>query len=272
MISSIVLTDTYKIGVNENGKFWLGETKSGTNEVPFVRYRFDNMDDKDKIFAYIEEMYKKFKDSVHLYELHVLNEETAEFAAELEERFENLAKFLYVGVTDEVIDNGEIDSDLVDIICDTLDGCNIDRIMLKDKSTKLDMVNANRIIDKLAEETDYEAGEIGICSSPLSFDNLCCLTAVKARELAAEYGNAETFPLPTANHQSMNCCGCIRYHVFNGDVAAPEGGKTVKKKEKTENNSDDFMNPPDGDVSGEKKEKKAPKKAKVAVNISMMNF
>ena len=266
MISSIVVTDTFKIGVNENGKFRMGEHLMNVTDVPFVRYRFKESKSIEEIVSYIESMMKKFVKSVHLYEIHVLDDNTSDLLNVLEDKFDNLAKFLYISVDNDVVDNLEFSDDLLDLVGDINDDFTIDRLMLTDNSTNLDAVNADKLRIKLAKEFGIKVADIGVCSSPLSFGELCCLTAVKAREIASDYVDGQEFPLPTANHQSMNCCGCIKYHVFNSDVAAPETKNTKGKKIK----SDNIMNAPEENGGDEKK--KSVKKAKYAINVSKLNF
>ena len=41
MITSIVLTGEYSIGIDKNDRFQVGDKKISLKEVPFVRYRFD---------------------------------------------------------------------------------------------------------------------------------------------------------------------------------------------------------------------------------------
>lgn len=269
MISSIVVTDTFKIGVNENGKFKMGEHLMNVTDVPFVRYRFKESKSIEEIVAYIDDMTKKFVKSVHLYEIHVLDDNTSNLLSVLEDKFDNLAKFLYLSVDNEVVNNLEFPDEILELAGDLNDDFTIDRLMLKDNSTNLDAVNADRLRAKLAKEFGIKIGDIGVCSSPLSFGELCCLTAVKAREIASDYVDGHEFPLPTANHQSMNCCGCIKYHVFNSDVAAPEVKGSKGKKAKTDN----IMNVPEESDGEEKDEKKKTvKKAKYAINMARLNF
>lgn len=269
MISSIVVTDTFKIEVNENGKFNMGDTVMNISDVPFVRYRFKQEKSVEEIISYIKSMMDKFPKSAHLYEIHTINEGTVELVEALEDTFTNLAKFAYIYVDDNMVLNKEIPEEIMDIISDINDDFTLDRIMLKDNSTTLDPINADRLRDKIAKELDYSINDIGVCSSPLSFGELCCLTAVKARELAAEYVEDSDFPLPTANHQSMNCCGCIRYYVFEADSTAPEVKNSKAKKVK----SDNIMNAPEGDSDNNQEEKKKTvKKPKVAINMSRLNF
>jgi hypothetical protein len=80
---------------------------------------------------------------------------------------------------------------------------------------------------------------MGICSSPLSFDDMACLTAVKAREIMSRYSTTTDVALPSANHQSMNCCGCIRYVTVTEDIPAPSDGKQKQASGNKKNSSDE---------------------------------
>ena len=89
---------------------------------------------------------------------------------------------------------------------------------------------AKKIIKHTAKTLSVAENKVGICSSPLCMqDNLACLTAVTARELAAVYATAKDLVSPSANHQDMNTCGCIRYMVINSDIEAPADTKSEKK-------------------------------------------
>lgn len=258
MISSIALKGMYDIGVNENNKFKMGDTTMSISDVPFVRYQFDSYDESQ--IEYIKKMMKKFNYSVHLYEIHNLSPEDIDGIETLEQEIPNLAKFLYIKVDDETVLNKKFTFSL-DIVESVIDSCEINRIMLKDCSSTLDNVTATILRNQIAEATDFDIDDIGICGSPLSFGELCCLTAVKAREIAAEYSDNKDFPLPTANHQSMNCCGCIRYYTFENSVSAPavKGSKSKTTKDK------------DGTDKVEKSVKQV-KSKKFSTDLSFLNF
>lgn len=217
MNTSIVLTDTHTIGVDSYGKFMVQDIKVSIKEVPFVRYRFLEYNEKD--MEYIKMMKKKFNYSSHMAEINI-NEDTADIIKRLES-IDNLIKFVYVAVDDNEVDEGFSEEKLE--LVEKLEDSFYDRLMLKDESNSLHAVAATRLKKQLSDiVTDIELADIGVCSSPLSFDGKnACLTAVKARELSAEYAENDEVALPSANHECMSCCGCIRYHVFTGNVAAP---------------------------------------------------
>ena len=227
MVTSIVLTDCYSIGINGSRKFKVNDNVlSVDKDIPFVRYRFNQYTDKE--FNYIKETMQKFVNSTHLVEIN-LDENAEEVVKYIEENIPNMAKFIYMSLTDEMVMSGAVDDAHKDLL-EPLVELDIDRIMLRDKSTKLDTVAAKRIITDLGVEFDLDDEMIGICSSPLCFGEWACLTAVKARELMSKYNNTSDVALPSANHQSMNTCGCIRYMVINQDLEAPSDGKVKKEK------------------------------------------
>lgn len=234
MITSIVLTGTHKIGIDSYGKFMVGDVKVSTKEVPFVRYRFDNFADKE--LDYIKEMKKTFNFSAHMAEV-TIGEDTVETLNKIG-NIGNIVRFVYIPVDDTDVLDG-FSEEKMELFKSIL-GINIDRLMLKDKSTNLDTVASLRLKKQLNTLLNIPVGEIGVCSSPLSFDGKnACLTAVKARELSAEYAESDEVALPSSNHECMNCCGCIRYHLFNCDVEAPiakkgTGGTKTSTKEKKE--------------------------------------
>jgi hypothetical protein len=93
------------------------------------------------------------------------------------------------------------------------------------------------MIKQLCSQLRKSEEMFGVCSSPLSFSELACLTAVKARELMSVYSTIADVALPSANHQCMNCCGCIRYLTVTADTEAPADAKPFggHKKEKVDN-------------------------------------
>lgn len=257
MITSIVVTGTHKIGMNSSKKIKIGDNVlSVEKDIPFIRYRFNQYTDTE--YSYIVESMKQFCFSTHLAEV-LLSENTAGTIKYLAENIKNIAKYVYVDITDEEVVNGQISIEKISLI-DTLAGLDIDRIMLKDKTTKLDTITAKRFIKELSKRLGLSENTFGVCSSPLSFSEWACLTAVKARELMSIYSTIADVALPSANHQCMNCCGCIRYMTVSEDTEAPADGKTKATKEKTEK------------APKAPKEPKAPKAVKPTAMFGMNNL
>lgn len=233
MITSIVLTDTHKVGLDSYGRFMVGEEKVSIKEVPFVRYRFDKFDDAE--LDYIGHMKKTFKHSSHMVEINI-SENTPQILDSIEDKLDNIIRYIYVPVTDENVTDGFTD-EIIEMI-EAIEDYDFDRIMLKDNSTTLYNIAASRLKGEIADILDIKASDIGVCQSPLSFGGDACLTAVKARELSAEYAENDEVALPSANHECMKNCGCIRYNVIDSDVAAPVTKNNKRKKKKQANNGE----------------------------------
>ena len=228
MVTSIVLTGRHTLNINSFNKLKAGDNIiSIEKDIPFVRYRFGVYTDAD--FQYIISTMDKLKYSTHLIELN-LDTNTATNLEWLKNNITNIARFIYIDVTDEDVTRGGLTTDTLNLLMDIVQ-YNVDRVMLKDKSTKLDIVTAKKIIDALSKQTGIKRDNFGVCSSPLSFGDMCCLTAVRAREIMAVYSLIADVALPTANHQCMNRCGCIRYIVIDSDTDIISESKANAKKE-----------------------------------------
>lgn len=244
MISSIVVTGCHNIGMNSSKKICINDTTfSVEKDIPFIRYRFDKYDEEE--YAYIDKMKKQFSLSTHLAEINV-NEQTATILEEIGKRFNNtIVRYVYIDITDADVVNGKLDENIMNLLNDIV-VLSVDRIMLRDKTTTLDTVSAKRIIKSICTDLGTTDDMIGICSSPLSFGEYACLTAVKARELMSLYSSVVDVALPSANHQCMNCCGCIRYVTVTSEQPAPVEGKTKstngKSKEAKSNSGDSSTN------------------------------
>lgn len=234
MITSLVLTGKYNIGMNSQKKILVDDTIiSVEKDIPFIRYRFDGYD--QEAFEYIARTMKQFSMSTHLVEIN-LDANSATVLNYLNNNGFTLAKYIYIDVTDADVEKGELSAEVLNQIAFVKD-LGVDRYMLRDKSKTLDLVHVKMFINQLKSMYGIDASMVGVCSSPLSFGDMACLTAVKARELMAIYSSVADVALPSANHQCMNCCGCIRYKVVSSDLQAPaEGGvkKSASKAKQTE--------------------------------------
>ena len=252
MVTSIVLTGKYNIGMNSNKKIKVDDqTLSVEKDVPFIRYRFEQYGEEE--FAYINKIKQQFCNSTHLVELKAC-ENIDEVLSQLEQNIQSVAEYIYIDVTEPEALNKHLDDSKIQLMSKASQ-FKIDRFMLKDKSTSLDAVAANAIIADIKKKTGIKENMVGICSSPLSFSESACLTAVKARELMSLYSPVSDMSLPSANHQCMNCCGCIRYMVVSNDLETPADSKVGVPKTK------------EPKANGEPKEPKEPKQPKAkAVN------
>lgn len=224
MVTSIVLTGCHNIEVNSANKIKLGDQiVSIDKDIPFVRYRFENYGDTE--LEYIGEQIQRFTKSTHLVEIN-LSDVTADIYNAITSRY-NLAKYLYIDIFDEDVVNKSLATTRLGQL-QRIVGLKFDRYMFKDKTNTLDYVALRKLIKQLAQLLGIAEQDIGVCSSPLSYNDLQCLTAVKARELMSIYNETTDVALPSANHQCMSCCGCTRYMVVDTDLIAPP--ETVKKK------------------------------------------
>lgn len=251
MITSIVITDKYSIGVNSNNKIKVDGHLISISEIPFIRYRFENYGQAE--IDYIKSNQDKFKGPIHMAEIK-LKPGCSDILESMED-MEYLVKFIYVEVDDFDIANGLKDEtvELLESITDYF----FDRVMIKDNSSMMYPLAAERL--KIAIEqalgNTVQASDIGVCGSPLSFrhsdvEGQACLTAVWARKLMAEYSESDDIVVPSASHECMTCCGCIKYLVVNTDLPAP-----LSTKEKSAANSEKKVKEPK-----ESKESKEPKK------------
>lgn len=244
MVSSLVLTGTYTIGMSGSGKIKVEDNILAIKNIPFIRYRFGNYGDTE--LEYIKNMKEKFKGPVHLAEV-TIGPRAAEELKHLSE-INSLARFLYIPVNNS---DGDIPQEVYDLLGEIVEvekGVNqplYDRIMIKDTNSYLYPLLASQVKMKISKATGFNQFDIGVCGSTFSFKGGtsdvgdCCLTAVKARELLAKYSESDEIMVPTASHESMSCCGCIRYMVVSSDLESPgstgsRGAGNRVKKEKTD--------------------------------------
>ena len=229
MVTSLKFESMLNVSINKYGKFLLNENVTSVKEVPFIRYEFDRYTDVE--IDYINKMLGKFSLSGHMAEVE-LNENSVESIINLREKVGNIAIYLYLDVYDEDVRELNLVTLNTEHLKNVLPYIKmIDRVMLRDNSTTLhnfsyvSMKNNLKIILKIKDD------KIGICNSPLSIGKECCLSAVKARELAAKYALSSDCTLPSAFHEGTDCCGCIRYVKVETDITCQETVK-VKKEPK----------------------------------------
>lgn len=229
MVSSLVLTGKYTIGINSKNKIKVDGHLLSLDDIPFIRYRFSEYGEAE--IKFIRENKEKFRRPVHLVEI-TLGPNTKDIIEELES-IDKLVKFVYVPVDDNDIKDGL--SDTKQKYLQNIEDCNIDRIMLKDKAEMMYPIAAERIKIEIEDACGFLASDIGVCGSCLSFrcgdePGQACLTAVWARNIMAEYAEDDDIVVPSASHENMDCCGCIRYLIVNSDCPAP-----LSTKEKSAN-------------------------------------
>ena len=179
---------------------------------------------------------QKFPKSTHLVEMQY-SDSIPNTVNMIVSNFDNIAKFIYVEVTDAEVSVGSIGADKLAVLSQ-IPQSSYDRLMIKDKSTTLSLVTLRPIMKEIVSTLNIKENKVGVCSSPLSFGDLACLTAVNARDLMSRYSKVSDVALPSANHQCMNCCGCIRYIVVDCDIDSVADSKTSNKKSTSKEKSD----------------------------------
>lgn len=260
MITSIKVNGKHSIGVRDNKVEIDGNTLDINKEIPFVRYNLGEMAEPE--IDYIKSMKEKFKASTHLVEINAEdNPNLIDTVKNVRESLNNVAVYVYFNITDDNVESKSLAYTMLEEI-KALKNVAVDRIMFKDKTTTLDTVTSENLIKQASKESGIAISTFGICSSPLSFGDNACLTAIKARELMSKYSEIADVALPSANHQCMNCCGCIRYINVTSDIEAPpEKVKKAKTNKGTASSKD-----PSNKNTGVNKEKK-PAKSKATVVI-----
>lgn len=258
MITSLVLDKRYNIGINVD-KFMLNGKRESIKEVPFVRYRFGSYEIEDT--HYITEMQRKFDHSVHMVEVE-LDSLSDSHINLIDSQCVNVPVYLYVPITDTEIESNSLDEEKEELLYELVDNGTIDkveRLMIRDRSTSLYVVSANRIKERLASITGLSANNIGICGSPLSFGENACISAMRGRDMIAYFGDPEKCKIPSANHQCMNSCGCIHYTPVTMDSEAPE---TLRGKPKSIGTEQAEPKPKKTKEQKQPKEPKPPKEKK----------
>lgn len=256
MITNLKLHGTYNIGLNSSNQINVNGTAVSKKEIPFVRYAFPFYGEKE--VKYIKETMEKFSLSTHLVEIHTEEQKTfmnlpdgvgeqidkkSEVLSSinvLKDLIGKVAIYIYVSLDDTDSANKKLADSKIDILRTAMMLTSFDKIMLIDNTTCIGMATAKEIIKNTSKELGV--GDIvGLCSSPLCMgvddSKYACLPAVQARALAAKYNTNTDVTLPSANHQDMSTCSCIRHYTVATDIAAPEDTKkktsTKSKKEKT---------------------------------------
>ena len=249
MIVNLMMKGTHTVNINENRIIKVGDKMINVDkDVPIMRYRFEQYTDKE--ISYIKNMMDKLTRVTHLAEI-PLNENTITVVKELP----RMAKFVYSEITSDEADKGEISADKKNLLMQLKEVIeDVDRIVFKDKTRTMDTVTYSSIVSNIAKNMGIHADKFGICESPLSFGENCCLTAVKAREIMSKYSEISDVALPSANHQNMNCCGCVRFIVIDSDTEMVEA--KVKKEHKEHKEST-------GENKTEHKKSSVPKKGSI---------
>ena len=228
------------VGMSKEGRFKIDKDILSIKDVPFVRYRFTRFG--TDVIEFMKDNKSKFTNSVHLAEISVTDETTAaveDFNAVMQS-MQNVAIFVYVDVTDADVASVTIQEEKLQVIESLVKTGAVQRLCLRDRSTTLNAESFAHLVKMLMSRVGVKEDFIGICESPLSFDNRACLTAEKARELMAIFVNSEEDVVPvSANHQCMECCNCIRHRVVTQDIVEVQAPVGKVKKEKVEGTEDE---------------------------------
>ena len=236
MVTSIVLTGKYNIGISSSNKILTPDGITiNLKDIPFVRYRFDSYGPEE--IAFIQENKKKFP-CVHIVEV-MLDGNTKNVLDTISDMDEMIGKIVYVPVYNEDVSTG-ISQNMLELV-QSIKDCDFDRLMIKDKSDTLYALTINRIKKQIASVSGFKENDIGVCGGPGCFANgQACLTAVRAREMLAQYSERDDIVVPSSNHEGKmdsaddlesctNHCGCIRYHVYTSNMDAPISESKGKK-------------------------------------------
>lgn len=254
MTSSIVLTERIKVEFDKRGKFNYTDLESNETytfergEIPFVRYRFSKYGMAE--IAYIKESLKKFNHSAHLAEVSL--SETSVKEIELLSSLAEVAIFLYIDLHKDNILAKNLDEANKKLLEPIKSHCldKVERVMLKDKDNMLHMLVTRPIIKNISVYLGLNENKIGFCSCAFSIDGMCCLTAERARDIAARYSNNKSFAIATNAVEGRNieyqpgCC-CIKHIIISHDI---DGVKEIVTE------MDTFMKPNEfGDIETIKK-------------------
>lgn len=226
MITNLRLQGKYSIEIKDD-KIYIDDETIHIKEIPFIRYDLKEYGQQEK--EYIEQMMKKFNKSVHLVELQCTDKILQEL--ELIDN-EDIAKYVYLDITDQNIEDGTIGKERLDILKQIKEkDYLIESIILKDVSTKLSRSDILKFKDELHWLVDKQS-QIGVCNSPYSFNEDACLTALKARELLMYYSEDDECAIPSARHECMECCGCMKHKIIDKDIINTRPVKKEVKKSK----------------------------------------
>lgn len=227
MLSNLRITGKYDIPVI-NGKIKVNDEILSLKEIPFVRYNFVKYTEDD--IEYINTIIEKFNSSVHLIE-YQLTENTLLEMGLIDN--EDIVRYLFISITDDnVVSIGEHNKSLLG---DVLSKEYINRIMLIDNSTTLNRTNILKLKDEImAINKSVNNDMIGVCGSPFSIGDESCLSALRARQLLTDYSENDECAIPSARHECMDCCSCIRHIVIDDNTIFNTKSSKINSQKKIE--------------------------------------
>ena len=231
MITGLTFNKIVKVELDRYGKVTVNvdgeEQRISIKEVPYVRYKLDEYTDDALLF--VDTIKKLFVHSVHIIDIDIYQGMVQNAVAEkIKNVFDNqVAIFGIININDSVLDN-------INMLQATLGGITkslFDRFIIKDGSTRLD--NEKFIMLRKYLMTTHGIKDVGLCSSPFTNEDNCCISAERARHLGAIYGSDEVATaVSTHQNHCANGCFCVRSVTITGDLLAKEGTKKAETKEK----------------------------------------
>lgn len=220
MVTGIEFVSPVNVKVNANGKFYLDHAETNAESIksiPVVMY--NNFID----FEFIRTNMSKFKLSCHvvLVDHTGITEDARVALNEL-----GVAVIVRVPLSEISLTEELSKSNVSYYLCD--------RVVILDNQSNTSPFKIAEVKESLSKLINVAQMDIGVCGSPFSYGNDACLNAIWCRRLMAKYTANTEVALPSANHESMECCGCIRRVVIDTDRKEPEikrGG--FQKKEET---------------------------------------
>lgn len=226
MITNLRINGKYDITIS-NDKIRVDGETIATKEIPFIRYNLGKYGSEE--VAYIEKMQQKFTNSVPIVEFQLSKNTLSEIkefeGSTLEDEF---VKFVYVDITDQNIEDKTVGEENFNLLYEINDETLIDNIVLRDKTKTLNRADIISFKKELNEIAQPES--ISVCNSPFSFGEEACLTALKARRFLAEYSTKDECAIPSARHECMECCGCMKHININDNVISTKTNKSEKTK------------------------------------------
>lgn len=216
MVTALEFNSEYELGVSNTGKFFI-DKENGVAEsiknVPVVIY--NNIYNLE----YIKSNMDKFKYSCHIA---FIDLKTIQWNIIRKMNSMGIAVFLR-------IDINEIDGSIgIDLRVDdfpTEYSLYFDRYVLVDNTKSMTFEKLMELKGIVAQTFRIPVEEVGVCGSPFSFGDSACLCATWARRVMAKYVSNTEVALPSAHHECMEECGCIRKIAINNNICAPTSNK-----------------------------------------------
>lgn len=222
MITGLKFIGVHNVELGSTGKFKLAGTEKvlSMKDIPAVRYRLSAYGERE--FDFIMKMKQVFPNSVHAVECNI--DQAFDVVTTLSERDSMFVFIVHMPLSDAHARSKSFTDEEMDMLAGLKD-LPIDRIMFDDNSTTLDYIAISTLTTIARKASDLRPSDIGVCGSPFTDAESCCMSAAMAREWSAKYVSVPCEALPSGNHNNEGrCCGCFRYETVNCDIVsvAPE--------------------------------------------------